>query len=146
LPARRSSRKSSPRKSSVGPNPTRIVSHHGVPVSSGWAFSTTLLVSSRRDRALVSANAGTSVWNRVVGAPWLKLVGVLKVPWMAVPTEVISATFPLVIWFRKNGLYGMRTRWGACVAWLPAQKLSASRTTPTRTQIGLMRKARRWGR
>ena len=73
-------------------------------MSSGWAFSTTLLVSSRRDSALVSAKAGTSVWNRVVGFPWSKLVGVLNVPWIAVPTDVISATLPFVIWFRKNGL------------------------------------------
>jgi len=31
-------------------------------------------------------------------------VGFSNVPWIAVPTDVISATFPDRTWVRKNGL------------------------------------------
>ncbi len=55
----------------VGPKPTRIVSHHGVPVSSGCAFSVTPFCSSSRVSSSPLAKAGISVLKRVVGfEPW----------------------------------------------------------------------------
>ena len=64
----------------------------------------------------MSAKAGISVLNAVVAFEPAYVVGFLNVPWIAVPFEVISATFPSCTWVRKNGLYGTRTRDGACVA------------------------------
>ena len=40
----------------------------------------------------------------------------MKVPWIAVPLEVISFTCLAFTWFRKNGLYGTRTREDGSVA------------------------------
>jgi hypothetical protein len=61
-----------------------------------------------------------------------------------VPFEVISATWPADTCLRKYGLYGTRTREGACVAREPAQKLKASsasaktiHATPMRGRRGL---------
>ena len=69
--ARRMSRNSSPTKRIVGPKPTSTLSHHGAPVSSGTALTTTPFCSSSFDSATVSANAGISVWNRVDDfEPW----------------------------------------------------------------------------
>ncbi len=53
-------------KSNVGPKPSRRFSHHGTPVSSGFALTTTPFFSSRFDSSFVSANAGISVLNLVV--------------------------------------------------------------------------------
>ena len=102
-PARRSNRNSRPRNSRVGPNPTSTVCHQGAPVESGLAFTTTPLVSSSCESETVSANAGTSVSNPVDFSPPYD-VGFSNVPWIAVPTDVISATFPDRTWVRKNGL------------------------------------------
>ena len=51
----------------VGPKPSNRFCHHGAPVSSGWALTTTPFRWSSSDRASLSANAGISVWKRVVG-------------------------------------------------------------------------------
>ena len=68
---RRSSRNSRPTKRIVGPKPTSRLSHQGAPRSSGTAFTTTPFSSSSFESATVSANAGISVRNRVVGfEPW----------------------------------------------------------------------------
>ena len=67
LPARRISQNSRKRKRSVGPKPSSRFCHHGAPVSSGSAFTTTPFCWSRRDSALLSANAGISVRKSVVG-------------------------------------------------------------------------------
>jgi hypothetical protein len=40
----------------------------------------------------------------------------VNVPWIAVPFEVIDATWPAETWFRKKGLYGTRTRVAGWVA------------------------------
>ena len=40
----------------------------------------------------------------------------VNVPWIAVPFEVISFTWPALTCLRKNGLYGTRTRDVGCVA------------------------------
>ena len=53
-------------KSSVGPNPSSRFSHHGAPVSSGWAFTITPCDCRRCESAFVSAKAGISVLNLVV--------------------------------------------------------------------------------
>ncbi len=53
-------------KSSVGPKPTRRFSHHGAPVSSGFALTTTPFFCRSDESASVFANAGISVWNCVV--------------------------------------------------------------------------------
>jgi hypothetical protein len=47
---------------------------------------------SRLDRALLSANAGISVWKRVVGFEPPYDSGWVNVPWIAVPFDVISRT------------------------------------------------------
>jgi hypothetical protein len=71
LPARRKSQKSKRRKRSVGPNPSSRFSHHGDPVCSGCALTTTFLLCSSWERASVSAKAGISVLTAVVGfEPW----------------------------------------------------------------------------
>ena len=62
------------------------------------------------------ANAGISVRNLVVGFESWKRTFFVNVPWIAVPFDVISSTWPARTWFRKNGLYGTRTRDGGCVA------------------------------
>ena len=67
------------------------------------------------------ANVGTSVLNRVVAADPSNRFARRSVPWIAVPFEVISATFPLATWLKKNGLYGTRTRDGCWVARVPSQ-------------------------
>ena len=90
-------------------------------MSSGCALTVTLWRSSSRESAFVSANAGTSVLNsRVPFDPRYRSFCV-NVPWIAVPFDVISATWPARTWSRKNGLYGTRTRDSACVVRDPAQ-------------------------
>ncbi len=53
-------------KRSVGPNPTSRLSHHGEPVSSGCALTTTFFFWSSDESASVFANAGISVWKSFV--------------------------------------------------------------------------------
>ena len=53
-------------KRSVGPNPTSTLSHHGEPVSSGLAFTTTPFFCNSAESASVFANAGISVSKRLV--------------------------------------------------------------------------------
>src|SRR5262249_35406929 len=48
----------------VGPKPNRRLSHHGAPVSSGTALTTTPFCSNKRERSFVLANDGISVENR----------------------------------------------------------------------------------
>ncbi len=67
LPARRISQKSRPTNRIVGPKPSSRLCHHGPAVESGFAFTTTRSRPSSADSAFVSANAGISVWKRVVG-------------------------------------------------------------------------------
>ncbi len=104
LPARRISSTSRPTKSTVGPKPSSRFSHHGAPVSSGWAFTTTPFVCRRCDSCLVSAKAGISVLNLLVACESWYVVGFLNVPWIAVPFEVIWLTLPPLTSLRKNGL------------------------------------------
>ena len=52
-------------KRSVGPKPTRRLSHHATLPVSGFALTTTFFDSSSCDRAFVSAKAGISVLNWV---------------------------------------------------------------------------------
>src|SRR5689334_1262045 len=103
-------------KRGVGPKPSNRFSHHGAPVSSGCALTVTPFDCRRCESAFVSAKAGISVLNFDVVCELLYDCGCLKVPWMAVPFEVIPSTFPWFTCCRKYGLYGMRTRDGACVA------------------------------
>src|SRR5207302_10069086 len=121
FPARRISQKSRPMNRTVGKKLTSRLSHHGEPVSSGCALTTTALLWRSSARASVLANDGISVLNFVVALELWKRSGRLNVPWIAVPFDVISETFPSRICCRKNGLYGTRTRDGACVALEPAQ-------------------------
>ena len=51
----------------MGPNPSSRFSHHGDPVCSGCALTTTFFFCSNCERASVLAKVGTSVLNRVVG-------------------------------------------------------------------------------
>src|SRR5438067_5754612 len=129
FPALRISQKSNTRNRIVGPNPSSRFCHHGAPVSSGSAFTTTPLLWRSCESALLSANAGISVRNRVVGFAFPYRSFCVNVPWIAVPFDVISSTRPAVTCCRKNGLYGTRTREGACVAREPAQKLTARRAS-----------------
>jgi hypothetical protein len=92
LPARRKSQKSKSRNSSVGPKPSSRFSHHGDPVWSGCALTTTFLLCSSWERASVSAKAGISVLNAVVGFEPSKVSFWVNVPWIAVPFDVISLT------------------------------------------------------
>ena len=85
-------------------------------MSSGCALTTTPFSSSRRESALLFANAGISVRNLVVGFESWKRTFLVNVPWMAVPFDVISSTWPARTWLRKKGLYGTRTRDGGLVA------------------------------
>jgi hypothetical protein len=62
------------------------------------------------------ANAGISVRKRVVGFELPYLIFCVNVPWIAVPLDVIDLTWPARTSFRKNGLYGTRTRDSGCVA------------------------------
>jgi hypothetical protein len=100
----------------VGPNPSNRFCHHGAPVSSGSAFTTTPLLCSSFESWSVFANAGISVRKFVVGFSSLYFVASLKAPWIAVPFDVMSFTCPARTSLRKNGLYGTRTRDCACVA------------------------------
>ena len=104
LPARRISQKSRKMNRSVGPKPSSRFSHHGAPVSSGSALTVTLLSCSTCESSSVLANAGISVLKRVVGLAPSKLTLFLKVPWMSVPFDVISSTFPDFTCCRKKGL------------------------------------------
>ena len=62
-----SAERAAPTKRIVGPKPRSRLSHQGAPVSSGCALTTTPFCSSRSESASVSANAGISVLNFVVG-------------------------------------------------------------------------------
>ena len=53
-------------KRTVGPNPSRRFCHHGAPVSSGFAFTTTPFSCNRFESLSVFAKAGISVLNCVV--------------------------------------------------------------------------------
>ena len=64
----------------------------------------------------MSANAGISVRKRVVGFEPAYRSFCVNVPWIAVPFEVISLTCPAFTCWRKNGLYGTRTREAGCIA------------------------------
>ena len=78
------------RKSIVGPNPSRRFCHHGPPVSSGSALTTTPFASRSRDKPAVSAKAGISVSKRdAEGPPAGAWVGRWNTPWIAEPLEVI---------------------------------------------------------
>src|SRR5438552_3843206 len=105
----------------VGPNPTSRLSHQGAPVSSGTALTVTFFRSSSRDSAFVSAKVGISVLKRVVALEPLNRSATVNVPCTVVPFDVIDATWPAVTCWRKKGLYGTRTRAGACVAREAAQ-------------------------
>ena len=76
----------------VGPKPRSKFCHHGAPLSSGCAFTTTRFSWSSRDSALLSAKAGISVRKRSVGFDPAYCCFCVKVPWIAVPFEVISLT------------------------------------------------------
>src|SRR5207247_7135809 len=89
------------------------------------------------ESALVSAKEGISVLNFVVDFVVVdfalsKRTSCRKVPWIAVPFDVISATLPTRTCARKSGLYGTRTRDAACVALEAAQKLT-TRSPSVRT-------------
>ena len=109
-------------KRSVGPNPTSRLSHHGALVVSGFALTTTLLPleqlrrapSCRRTPGSRSGTASTPSTRRSLGL-------LSNVPWIAVPFEVIEATWPSVTCCRKNGLYGTRMRDAGLVAREPTQ-------------------------
>ena len=92
FPARRISQKSRKMKRRVGPNPSNRLCHQGEPVSRGCALTTTRFCCSRCESASVSANAGISVRKRVVGFESAYRSFRVKVPWIAVPFEVISLT------------------------------------------------------
>jgi hypothetical protein len=89
---------------SVGPKPSKRLCHQGDPVSSGWALTTTRLSCRSRDRASLSAKAGISVRKRVVGFVLPNRTFCLNVPWIAVPFEVISLTWPSLTCWRKKGV------------------------------------------
>ena len=80
----------------VGPKPNSSVCHHGAPVSSGSALTVTSFSWSSWESSSVSANAGISVRNRVVGFDSSKASSFSNVPWMSVPLEVISSTLPVL--------------------------------------------------
>src|SRR5579862_239211 len=100
----------------VGPKPTRRLSHHGAPVSSGFALTTTLWFCRRSDSAFVFANAGISVWNSLVFFEPAYCSAIVNVPCTAVPFVVMDATRLARTCCRKNGEYGTRTRGCAFVA------------------------------
>jgi len=134
LPARRINQTRSSTNRIVGPNPSSRLCHHGGPVSNGWALTTTPFCSSKAESASLFANAGISVLNRVAGFP-SNCTFCVKDPWIAVPFEVISSTWPARTCCRKNGVYGTRTRAAGCVARLPKNMLIANRPRkrPTHT-------------
>ena len=101
---------------SVGPKPSSRFAHHEPPLSSGCALTTTPFRCRSCESAFVSAKAGISVLNLVVGFERLYTSGFANVPWIAVPFDVISFTLPAPTWCRKKGLYGTRTRDCGCIA------------------------------
>ena len=100
----------------VGPKPRSRFCHHGAPVSSGSAFTMTPCCCRSCESASLSAKAGISVLKFVVGFESAYVWGCLNVPWIAVPFDVISLTWPSRTCVRKNGLYGTWTRDSGCVA------------------------------
>ena len=87
LPARRIAKKIRPTNRSVGPKPTRRFSHHGAPVSSGCALTTTcLLLEQLRERVGVGERRNLRLERRR-RLRALVALGVLNVPWIAVPFE-----------------------------------------------------------
>ena len=76
----------------MGPKPTSRFSHHGVPVCSGCALTTTALLCNSCERAFVSAKVGISVLKWVVAFEPLYVSFWVNVPWIAVPLDVISLT------------------------------------------------------
>ena len=137
-------KKSSPTKRRVGPKNSRRLCHHGDPVSSGWALTITPLLWRSFDSEVLSANAGISVRKRVVGLESLYVSGSLNEPWIAVPLDVICSTLPCRTCWRKNGLYGTRTRDGSLIAREPRKMFSSS--SPIRNRIQFLPKAKRGGR
>jgi hypothetical protein len=97
-----------PRKSSVGPKPNSKLRHHESPRSSGSALITTPRRWSSAESASPSANEGISVRKRFVSRASVSLGGYrssrLKLPWIAVPLDVIEATFPASTWSMNIGL------------------------------------------
>jgi hypothetical protein len=71
--------------------------------------------TSSFESASVSANVGISVLKRRVLSDLPYFVACANRPSIVVPFDVIELTFPSRTCWRKNGLYGMRTR-GWCVA------------------------------
>ena len=78
----------------VGPKPRSRFCHHGAPVSSGSAFTMTPCCCSSCESASLSAKAGISVLKFVVGFESAYVWVCLNVPWIAVPFDVISLTWP----------------------------------------------------
>ena len=76
----------------VGPKPSSRLCHHGGPLSSGCALTTTAFRWSNAASSSLFANAGISVLNRVVGFLSSNCTGCVNVPWIAVPFEVMSFT------------------------------------------------------
>ena len=59
----------------------------------------------------VSAKDGISVVKSRAASPsGATLTACFKRPWIAVPVDVIDSTFPALICWTKNGLYGTRAR------------------------------------
>src|SRR4029450_11691295 len=123
----------------VGANSTRRLCHHGAPVSSGRALTTTPFCSRSPDRASLSAKAGISVRNRVVGFLSSYVIFWVNVPWIAVPFDMISLTWPAFTCFRKKGLYGTRTRDSGCVTREPREKFKARSASAKTIQARLIR-------
>ena len=88
----------------VGPKPSSRFCHHGRPLSSGCALTTTWCSLSSLESASLFAKAGTSVRKRVVAFLPGTAIFSVNVPWIAVPFEVISFTWSARTWLRKNGL------------------------------------------
>ena len=68
------------------------------------------------EEALLSGSGDGSHSILVVGFESAYRTCWVNVPWIAVPFDVISFTWSARTWFRKNGLYGTRTRDSGCVA------------------------------
>ena len=76
----------------------------GIPCRVAVALTITPLLWRSFESEVLSANAGISVRNRVVGLESLYASASLNVPWIAVPLDVISLTLPSRTCWRKNGL------------------------------------------
>ena len=137
LRARRNSQRSRRTNRIVGPKPNSSVCHHRAPVSSGSALTVTSFSWRSRESSSVSANAGISVRNRVVGSESSYVSSFVNVPWTSVPLDVISSTLPAFTCCRKKGLYGTRTRDSGSMTRLVMKTLSARTATKMTIQRGL---------